>query len=84
MRWCYASRVSSLQARTALGIGMLALAAGTAHVASAAGGLSIGHLRCEYKENPLGIGTLHPRLSWQVASPARGQRQTAYQDLGCR
>ena len=41
-------------------------------------------LRCEYRQNPLGIDTLRPRLSWilQTAdSGARGQMQTAYQIL---
>lgn len=37
------------------------------------------HLRCEYLANPLGIDEGRPRLSWQVTSAERGQRQTAYQ-----
>ena len=41
-------------------------------------------LRCEYRQNPLGIDVLHPRLSWvleaEVGCP-RGQRQQAYQVL---
>jgi alpha-L-rhamnosidase len=43
-----------------------------------------GALRCEYRENPLGIDALQPRLSWILMSlvpGARGQRQTAYQIL---
>ncbi|HSU53687.1 MAG TPA: glycoside hydrolase family 78 protein [Candidatus Dormibacteraeota bacterium] len=36
-------------------------------------------LRCEYLENPQGIDEAHPRLSWRVESPERGQKQTAYQ-----
>jgi len=35
-------------------------------------------LRCEYRENPLGIDITAPRLSWIVSSETRGQRQTAY------
>jgi len=35
-------------------------------------------LRCEYRENPLGIDAHEPRLSWQLDSSERGQRQTAY------
>jgi alpha-L-rhamnosidase len=38
-------------------------------------------LRCEYAVDPLGIDGTHPRLFWQLASDARGQRQTAYQIL---
>src|SRR5437899_11506656 len=40
-------------------------------------------LRCEYLVDPLGIGELHPRLTWLLESdPAtRGRRQTAYQIL---
>ncbi len=41
--------------------------------------LSPSHLRCEYKENPIGIDVLKPRLSWQMTSPGRGAKQTAYQ-----
>ena len=35
-------------------------------------------LRCEYLDNPLGIDTELPRLSWALASEAPRQRQTAY------
>jgi hypothetical protein len=39
-------------------------------------------LRCEYRENPLGIDTANPRLSWQVVTTRlreRAQSQTAYE-----
>ncbi|MGA2363622.1 MAG: family 78 glycoside hydrolase catalytic domain [Candidatus Aminicenantales bacterium] len=43
-------------------------------------------LRCEYRENPLGIDVVKPRLSWKIESrnqntEDRGQKQTAYQIL---
>ena len=38
-------------------------------------------LKCEYAENPLGIETARPRLSWRVESPLRRQMQGAYQLL---
>jgi alpha-L-rhamnosidase len=38
-------------------------------------------LRCEYRENPLGIDTLFPHLSWQSDSTERNWRQAAYQVL---
>ncbi len=38
-------------------------------------------LRTEYRENPLGIDVLRPRLSWALESDRRGDRQTAYQIL---
>ncbi len=38
-------------------------------------------LRCEYKENPLGIDEGRPRLSWVVNDDRRGARQTAYRVL---
>ncbi len=38
-------------------------------------------LRCEYVENPLGIESPRPRLSWQLQSKQRSQRQTAYRVL---
>jgi alpha-L-rhamnosidase len=36
-------------------------------------------LRCEYHVNPLGIDIARPRLSWELTSRRRGERQTAYQ-----
>lgn len=36
-------------------------------------------LRCESRENPLGVDVAKPRLSWILTSAARAQRQTAYQ-----
>ena len=37
------------------------------------------NLRCEYLENPIGIGETQPRLSWALASDERDQHQSAYQ-----
>ena len=39
------------------------------------------HLRVEYCVNPLGIDAAKPRLSWEVVSEKRAQRQLAYQIL---
>jgi alpha-L-rhamnosidase len=39
------------------------------------------HLRCEYLQNPLGIDTVSPRLSWQSDNIARNWTQTAYEVL---
>ena len=39
-------------------------------------------LRCEYRINPLGIDSIHPRLQWKVKSGRRGWMQAAYQILG--
>jgi hypothetical protein len=44
-------------------------------------GVTPASLRCEYRVNPQGVGVLHPRLSWTLESPARGQSQAAYQIL---
>lgn len=41
--------------------------------------LRVGKLRCEYKENPIGIDVGIPRLSWIIFSDTRGVLQTAYQ-----
>ncbi len=38
-------------------------------------------LRCEYRENPLGIDQTRPRLSWQLQARVRGRRQSAYHIL---
>jgi alpha-L-rhamnosidase len=62
--------------------GILLLAAfAIAGVQGSEGSLSVRHLRCEYRVNPLGIDASAPRLSWQVSSPEQGQRQTGYQIL---
>ena len=42
------------------------------------GPTTVGRLRCENRDNPVGIDTPSPRLSWWMQSPTRGQRQTAY------
>ena len=44
-------------------------------------GIQVEGLRCEYRENPMGIDTSAPRLSWIVRSDQRGGKQTAYQIL---
>ncbi|MDP6380513.1 MAG: hypothetical protein QF662_04125, partial [Phycisphaerae bacterium] len=36
-------------------------------------------LRCEYRDDPLGIDAKAPRLSWEVDDERRGAVQTAYQ-----
>ncbi len=36
-------------------------------------------LRCEYRENPLGLGEARPRFFWQIDDPRRGAAQGAYQ-----
>lgn len=43
-----------------------------------AAGLQVVNLRCEYLEDPPGLDVPNPRLSWQLASDARGVRQVAY------
>ncbi|MEK4465540.1 family 78 glycoside hydrolase catalytic domain [Paenibacillus sp. FSL H8-0315] len=40
---------------------------------------AITKLRCEYKENPLGIDVIVPRISWQLVSDDRDCMQSAYQ-----
>jgi len=39
------------------------------------------NLRCEMLVNPQGIGTTHPRLSWEITGEGRNIKQTAYQIL---
>ncbi|MDQ4129350.1 MAG: alfa-L-rhamnosidase, partial [Actinomycetota bacterium] len=38
-------------------------------------------LKCEYRVEPLGIGTTAPRLSWTLESEERSQVQSAYRVL---
>ncbi len=40
--------------------------------------VTVGHLRCEYLEQPLGIDVSRPRLSWRLFGDQRDVRQTAY------
>ncbi len=42
------------------------------------------NLTCEYLVDPLGVDTMHPRLSWMLGSSQRGECQTAYQILVAR
>ena len=60
-------------------VATLALALVAFQTADAA--LRVEQLRCEYLDQPLGIDTPHPRLSWNLASTERGVKQTAYQIL---
>ncbi len=43
--------------------------------------LSVEKLRCDLADNPLGVDSPHPRLSWILQSEQNGQCQTAYQIL---
>ncbi|MFM7184352.1 MAG: family 78 glycoside hydrolase catalytic domain [Planctomycetota bacterium] len=62
----------------AVGTSLVTVADGTA-----VQGITPRFLRCEWLEEPQGIGTREPRLSWIVtaADSDRGQRQTAYRIL---
>ncbi len=41
----------------------------------------INNLRCEYRNNPLGVDNAKPRLSWQINSTKKNVLQTAYRIL---
>jgi len=41
--------------------------------------IGVTDLRCEMLYNPQGIGTIYPRLSWQITSDQRNTVQTAYE-----
>jgi alpha-L-rhamnosidase len=55
------------------------LAGGSSRAADAP--LTPVSLRCEYQVDPGGIDETAPRLSWQVTSPQRDERQTAWEVL---
>lgn len=59
----------------------IVFAAGATAMAVAASGLTPTALRTEYAVTPAGVDEARPRLSWQVTSDLRGQRQTAYRVL---
>ncbi len=48
---------------------------------AAASDIAVVHLKCNFKENPLGIETTNPSLSWQLKSEKRRQFQSAYRIL---
>jgi alpha-L-rhamnosidase len=50
-------------------------------LASVAPAMTVGELRCEQLENPIGIDADRPRLSWKLESNQRGEKQTAYEIL---
>jgi alpha-L-rhamnosidase len=58
-------------------LGVLIGLAGLAITASA----TPVHLRCEYRQNPLGIDAPEPHLSWQSDNSQRNWKQAAYQIL---
>ena len=49
--------------------------------ASVMSDMQVTELRCEHRNNPLGIGSVHPHLSWILKSDQRGRKQTAYRIL---
>ena len=60
---------------------LLILLAGVAFAEGSEPGVKVAGLRCEYRSLPLGIDTPVPRLSWQLESALRGQKQIAYRVL---
>jgi len=72
------------RARQLASAGMTAAIGWSLLFSSAAGAkptLTVQELRCEYRQEPLGIDAAAPQLSWQLQSSARGQQQRAYQIL---
>lgn len=70
--------------RTFMVAGMLALTSFVIDMnaqASIASSLTPYDLRCEYLDNPMGIDSVEPRLSWRLSSEERGQKQVAYRIL---
>ena len=75
--------------RTACGTGLLLLLPATVQAQAVTfkspvgsyGATCVAKVCCEYAENPLGLDTTQPRLSWVAHSDRRGERQTAFQIL---
>jgi len=44
-------------------------------------GIELSDLKCDYRENPLGIDNETPKLSWLLHAEERDQKQTAYHIL---
>lgn len=64
-----------MKALTPAATALVALLAAPAFAAP----LTVTHLRCEYMSEPLGISETAPRLSWQLESKERAQKQKAYE-----
>ena len=60
-------------------LAMLSLTASAAKKKVVKPDVSVGNLRVENLDKPLGIDTAEPRFSWQITSDKRDVRQTAYQ-----
>ena len=43
--------------------------------------LTVANPRCEYKQNPVGVDKMNPRLSWELQSKQQNVLQTAYRVL---
>lgn len=54
---------------------------GTMACSVQSGNLGASGLHCEYRTNPLGVGSPKPRLGWVLESNTRGDIQTAYRIL---
>ena len=61
--------------------GTLVLLSSSLAAAPERGALTVTRLRWDGRDRPLGLIQFEPRLSWTLASAARGERQTAYQVL---
>ena len=46
---------------------------------AACAALTVGDLRCDWIDNPLGVDSAPPHLAWKLTDPERGARQTAWQ-----
>jgi alpha-L-rhamnosidase len=60
-------------------ITFIAVLLGLSFFTQASSPLQPGRLTCEYIENPLGIDSRSPRLSWTLVSGERNQSQSAYE-----
>ncbi|HWL17547.1 MAG TPA: family 78 glycoside hydrolase catalytic domain [Opitutus sp.] len=77
----FSGRVAGIWPRMRLFAGILAGLLCAIAAPARAVGLEVYDLRCDGIENPLGIDSSPPRLSWKLRSEERGQRQTAWQVL---
>jgi alpha-L-rhamnosidase len=51
------------------------------NIKAIAADITVVQLKCNFKENPLGVETANPSLSWQLKSDKRNQFQSAYRIL---
>ena len=77
------TRIARMKKILIILLALLSLTASAAKKKVVKPDVSVGNLRVENLDQPLGIDTAEPRFSWQITSDKKDVRQTAYQIVVC-